>query len=126
MIKNRTAILLGSPGSISSTTSIGRSSRRCSSGLKRPSPRAGSIWSNKQAGLLATAFLLGYFVTSPLFGSRADKGARKGLIAVGVAVWSIATMVSGFAESFGMMIAARVFVGVGEASYATLAPTIIN
>jgi MFS family permease len=35
-------------------------------------------------------------------------------------------MVSGFSTSFAMMIGARVIVGVGEASYATLAPTIID
>ncbi len=81
---------------------------------------------NFEGGLLATAFLLGYFATSPLFGARADKGARKGLIALGVAVWSLATIASGFATSFTTLVAARAVVGVGEASYATLAPTIID
>ena len=82
--------------------------------------------SNLEGGLLATAFLLGYFVTSPWFGARADRGRRTGLIALGVGVWSIATAASGFAHSFGELITARVFVGVGEAAYATLAPTIID
>jgi len=94
--------------------------------IKAPIADGGLDLSNKQAGLLATAFLLGYFITSPLFGSRADKGTRKGLIAIGVAVWSVATVASGFATSFATLIAARVLVGVGEASYATLAPTIID
>ena len=79
-----------------------------------------------QAGLLASAFLVGYFLTSPFFGARADKGPRKGLIAIGVLIWSVATVASGFAPSFLALIGARVFVGVGEASYATLAPTIID
>ena len=48
-----------------------------------------------EGGLLATVFLLGYFVTSPLFGAMADRGPRKGLIAMGVAVWSLATAASG-------------------------------
>lgn len=77
-------------------------------------------------GLLATAFLGGYFVTAPFFGARADKGARKRLITAGVLVWSVATVVSGLATSYWMLFVARVFVGVGEASYATLAPTIID
>ena len=34
--------------------------------------------SNFEAGLLSSAFLVGYFATSPLFGMRADKTARKG------------------------------------------------
>jgi MFS family permease len=94
--------------------------------IKAPEAEGGLDLSNGEAGFLATAFLLGYFVTSPLFGARADKGARKGLIALGVGVWSIATVVSGVAESYALMLTARVFVGVGEASYATLAPTIID
>ena len=84
------------------------------------------VLSNFEAGLLATAFLVGYFVTAPFFGSRADRGSRKGLIAFGVLVWSAATIATGFAHSLGAMLAARVFVGIGEASYATLAPTIID
>jgi MFS family permease len=79
-----------------------------------------------QGGLLATAFLVGYFLTAPFFGSRADKGARKGLIAGGVAVWSLATAATGLATSFPALLAARALVGVGEAAYATLAPTIID
>src|SRR3954466_10775375 len=80
--------------------------------------------SNFQAGLLNTAFLIGYFATSPLFGARADKSARKGLIALGVVIWSLATMASGLATGFWTLLAARVVVGVGEASFTVLAPTI--
>jgi MFS family permease len=82
--------------------------------------------SNLKVGLLNTAFLVGYFLTSPLFGARADKGARKGLIALGVAIWSVATVASGMASGFWSLLVARMVVGVGEASYATLAPTIID
>jgi MFS family permease len=94
--------------------------------VRAPVADGGLDLTNLQSGLLATAFLLGYFVTSPMFGSRADKGTRKALIALGVAIWSVATIASGFATSFAMLITARVVVGVGEASYATLAPTIID
>jgi MFS transporter, Spinster family, sphingosine-1-phosphate transporter len=94
--------------------------------MSAPEIEGGLDLSKLQGGLLATAFLLGYFVTSPWFGARADKGKRTGLIALGVGIWSVATFASGFATSFGTLIAARVFVGVGEASYATLAPTIID
>ncbi|HVV86646.1 MAG TPA: MFS transporter [Kofleriaceae bacterium] len=82
--------------------------------------------SNFEGGLLATVFLLGYFVTAPAFGARADRGPRKGLIALGVVVWSVATAASGLAGTLWTMLAARAVVGVGEASYATLAPTIID
>ncbi|MCL2726268.1 MAG: MFS transporter, partial [Polyangiaceae bacterium] len=82
--------------------------------------------SNFVGGLLATVFLLGYFATSPLFGVLGDRMARKGLIAFGVFVWSIATLGSGLVTSAASLIVARAFVGVGEASYGTLAPTIID
>ncbi len=79
-----------------------------------------------QIGWVESAFMLGYFLTSPIFGWLGDRYPRKWLIAGGVAVWSIATIASGFSDTFATMIATRVAVGVGEASYATLAPTIID
>ena len=82
--------------------------------------------SNFVGGSLATVFLIGYFVTSPIFGQLADRGARKGIIAAGVAVWSIATFASGLATTALALVLGRAMVGVGEASYATLAPTIID
>lgn len=88
--------------------------------------RADLALSNFEAGMLNSAFLIGYFVTSPLFGARADKTTRKGLIALGVAMWSVATVGSGLATGFWTLLAARIAVGVGEASYAVLAPTIID
>ncbi len=56
--------------------------------------------SNFVAGWLPTIFLIGYFVTSPVFGAlgdRAPRGGRTRLIALGIAVWSAATVASGFA-----------------------------
>lgn len=82
--------------------------------------------SNFEAGLLATVFLLGYFVTAPIFGLLGDRMSRKVLIAFGVVTWSVATIASGLSNSLGTLILARAFVGIGEASYATLAPTIID
>lgn len=82
--------------------------------------------SNAEGGMLATVFLLGYFVTSPIFGALGDRMPRKYLITAGVVMWSAATVASGLAESLTLLVAARAFVGIGEASYATLAPTIID
>src|SRR5882724_5588237 len=53
-----------------------------------------------QAGRLVTAFMIGYFVTSPFFGWLGDRFARKWLIAVGIFVWSLGTMLTGFAATF--------------------------
>lgn len=81
-----------------------------------------------QAGALATAFLIGYFATSPIFGTLADRAPRlrTRLMTVGVLVWSLATFLSGRAFDFWSMIGARALVGVGEASYAAVAPTLID
>jgi MFS transporter, Spinster family, sphingosine-1-phosphate transporter len=85
--------------------------------------------SNFVAGLLSNLFLIGYSLTSPIFGIRGDRATAAGrnrLIAVGVAVWSVATIGSGLAAGAGTLVMARALVGVGEASYATLAPTLID
>lgn len=82
--------------------------------------------SDGDAGRLVTAFMIGYFVTSPIFGWLGDRFSRKWLIAAGIFVWSLGTVLTGFASSFVMMIAFRVLVGLGEASYATISPSLIS
>jgi MFS transporter, Spinster family, sphingosine-1-phosphate transporter len=85
--------------------------------------------SNFAGGSLATVFLIGYFVTSPIFGTLADRGGagrRKRLMALGVSVWSVATVASGLVHGLWALVCARALVGVGEASYATIAPTLID
>jgi len=81
------------------------------------------------SGWLPTFFLLGYFATSPIFGhlgDRGPRGTRGTLMALGVGVWSVATVGSGLARGALELCVARALVGVGEASYATLAPTLID
>ncbi len=81
--------------------------------------------SDKQIGLLATAFLAVYALVSPQFGKLGDTQQRPRLIAFGVAVWSIATAFGGFAIGFISLFVARAFVGVGEAAYGTIAPSML-
>lgn len=78
------------------------------------------------AGRLVTAFMIGYFVTSPFFGWLGDRFPRKWLIGAGILVWSLGTMLTGFAPTFVSMICFRVLVGLGEASYATISPSLIS
>jgi MFS transporter, Spinster family, sphingosine-1-phosphate transporter len=91
-----------------------------------PSLQAELGLSDAQLGTIGTAFLWGYLLTSPLFGRLGDRFSRKYLITIGVLVWCAATAASGLARTFLVMVAIRVLVGVGEASYATLSPTIID
>ena len=78
------------------------------------------------SGRLFTAFMLGYFLTSPFFGYLGDRYSRKALIGLGILVWSLGTILTGFAGSFMTLLAFRAMVGVGEASYATLSPGLIS
>ena len=80
---------------------------------------------DSQGGTLGTAFMLGYFVTSPIFGFLGDRMPRKWLIALGIFVWSLGTVLSGKATGFWNLVWFRVLVGVGEASYATISPSVI-
>jgi MFS transporter, Spinster family, sphingosine-1-phosphate transporter len=82
-------------------------------------------FSDAELGWVASAFMLSYALTSPLFGRLGDLLVRKHLIAIGVSIWSFATAGAGLARSFWQMFVPRSFVGIGEASYATVAPGII-
>jgi predicted MFS family arabinose efflux permease len=76
-------------------------------------------------GLLVTGFILVYILASPVFGSLGDRKRRPPLIAIGVAIWSLATTLGGFAHGFGALFTARAAVGIGEAAYATIAPALL-
>jgi MFS transporter, Spinster family, sphingosine-1-phosphate transporter len=78
-----------------------------------------------QTGLLATAFLVSYMCFAPLFGWLADRYSRWLLVGIGVLVWSVASGATGLAAGLAVMLATRVFVGIGEAAYGPVAPTII-
>ena len=78
------------------------------------------------SGRLFTAFMLGYFLTSPFFGYLGDRVSRKKLIAFGIAVWSLGTVLSGYAAGFASLLFFRILVGTGEAAYATMSPAMIS
>ena len=83
--------------------------------------------SNLQAGLLGTVFLSSFLLTAPIFGALGDRLPRKYLLLFGAVVWSLATVATGLSRnSVTMLFLARAFVGVGEASFTTLAPTVID
>jgi MFS transporter, Spinster family, sphingosine-1-phosphate transporter len=77
-------------------------------------------------GSLMSAFLIVYTVVAPIFGALGDRHSRPRLIAVGVAVWSFATALSGFAINYVTLLLARASVGIGEASYVTIAPSLLS
>ncbi len=82
-------------------------------------------WLKSKLGLLTTAFLVTYMLAAPVFGRLGDRFSRWWLVAVGVVVWSLASGGSGLATSFAMLLITRCVVGIGEAAYGPVAPTMI-
>ncbi|XP_013186865.1 protein spinster isoform X1 [Amyelois transitella] len=78
------------------------------------------------AGLLQTVFVVAYMVFAPIFGYLGDRHSRRAIMAFGVALWSITTFLGSFIKHFAWFAVFRGLVGVGEASYSTIAPTIIS
>lgn len=79
-----------------------------------------------ERGWLAPAFLVSYTLFSPLVCWLEGRMARPKLLALGVGVWSLATWGTGLAETFAHAVLARAIMGVGEATYAVLAPAFIS
>ncbi|XP_044870477.1 protein spinster homolog 1-like [Mauremys mutica] len=82
---------------------------------------------DSSSGLLQTVFISSYMVLAPIFGYLGDRYHRKRLLCLGIAFWSAVTLGSSFIpqEQFWLLLVTRGLVGVGEASYSTIAPTII-
>ena len=78
------------------------------------------------AGWAVSAFMLGYFISAPLFGYLGDRWPRKYLMLAGVIVWSAATAGSGLAHTFTQLFLIRIFVGFGEACFVTMGPSWIS
>ncbi|HZK73401.1 MAG TPA: MFS transporter [Clostridia bacterium] len=68
-------------------------------------------------GSLASAFLLVYAFAALPFGYWADRGVRRTVVGVGVLIWSVATLFTGFARNFFQLFLSRAVLGIGEASY---------
>ncbi|WP_425229978.1 MFS transporter [Sphingomonas sp.] len=82
--------------------------------------RASLKISDVQLSLLnGLAFALFYTLLGIPIGRQIDKRRRVVIVAAGIALWSVATTLCGFATSFAGMFAARIAVGIGES---TLSP----
>jgi MFS transporter, Spinster family, sphingosine-1-phosphate transporter len=81
--------------------------------------------SDTQFGILSSGFIVVYMATAPFFGTVGDTGSRTRLIAFGVAIWSVATVLGGLAWGFVSLFVARAAVGIGEAAYGTISPGLL-
>ena len=76
-------------------------------------------------GWLGASFMIVYTIVSPLMGWLGDRYNRKVLLASGVALWSLATVGSAFSADYYHMFFWRALLGIGEASYGVIAPTLL-
>jgi MFS family permease len=77
-------------------------------------------------GALGTAFTLLYALVGVPLGRLTDRIGRKGILSAGVVVWSLMTVASGIAQNFRQLFVVRLLVGVGEASCAPAATSLIG
>jgi predicted MFS family arabinose efflux permease len=83
--------------------------------------------SDKMIGLLAgPAFALFYTFLGLPIARWADRGSRRSIIALGLAVWSGMTALAGMAQSFTQLALARIGVATGEAAGSPPAHSLIS
>ena len=82
-----------------------------------------------KAGLLQTIFIISYMCLSPVVGYLGDRYNRKIIILIGLIFWTAVVFLSSFIrgpENFWLFLTTRALVGIGEASYSCIAPTVIT
>ncbi|EOA12509.1 hypothetical protein CARUB_v10026332mg [Capsella rubella] len=109
----------GINGSLGTCTSTGT----CSSGT---GIQGDFNLSNFEDGILSSAFMVGLLVASPIFASLAKSVNPFRLIGVGLSIWTLAVLGCGLSFDFWSITICRMFVGVGEASFVSLAAPFID
>ncbi len=80
---------------------------------------------NTQVGYLTSAFLGFYMVAAPFVGPLADRYSRKRIIMLGAIFWSALTLLTAFTHTYWELLVRHTLVGIGEASFVTIAPTFV-
>ena len=81
--------------------------------------------SNVQIGYLTSAFLLFYMVAAPFVGPLADRYSRKIIIVLGAIFWSALTLLTAVTHNYTELLIRHTLVGIGEATFVTIAPTFV-
>ena len=79
----------------------------------------------KQVGFLTSAFLGFYMVAAPFVGPLADRYSRKLIITLGAIFWSGLTLLTAITHNYTELLVRHTLVGVGEATFVTIAPTFV-
>jgi MFS transporter, Spinster family, sphingosine-1-phosphate transporter len=81
--------------------------------------------SNAEVGYLTSAFLLFYMVAAPFTGPLADRYSRKAIMVAGAVFWSGLTLLTAVTHTYGELLIRHTLVGIGEATFVTIAPTFV-
>lgn len=81
--------------------------------------------SNVQIGYLTSAFFGFYIIAAPFVGPLADRYSRKRIIAGGALFWSGLTLLTAVTHNYTDLLIRHTLVGVGEATFVTIAPTFV-
>jgi MFS transporter, Spinster family, sphingosine-1-phosphate transporter len=81
--------------------------------------------SNVQIGYLTSAFLGFYMIAAPFVGPLADRYSRKLIIVFGALFWSGLTLMTAVTHTYTELLIRHTLVGVGEATFVTIAPTFV-
>lgn len=81
--------------------------------------------SDSDFGLLTSVFFVFYMCAAPFMGPLARRFSRKWVIAGGAIIWSAATLLTAFTHNFTELLLRHTIVGIGEASFVILSPTVI-
>src|SRR5713226_4573983 len=80
---------------------------------------------NAEVGYLTSAFLLFYMVAAPFTGPLADRYSRKVIIVLGAIFWSGLTLLTAVTHTYRELLVRHTLVGIGEATFVTIAPTFV-
>lgn len=81
--------------------------------------------SKTQIGYLTSAFLAFYMIAAPFTGPLADRYSRKLIIVLGAVFWSGLTLLTAVTHNYTELLIRHTLVGVGEATFVTIAPTFV-
>jgi len=81
--------------------------------------------SDAKIGLLTSAFFFTYMFAAPVVGWMGDRFPRKNIVVFGIFIWSGFTFLTWLVHDYNQLLFRHAIVGIGEASYATIAPTLI-
>ena len=82
--------------------------------------------SNVQIGYLTSAFLGFYMIAAPFVAPLADRYSRKVIIVLGALFWSGLTLLTAVTHTYTELLIRHTLVGVGEATFVTIAPTFVS